>query len=87
MSNKRIYQVAKEYNVSSDALLSMLRELGFSAKSHMSVVEEKMLQAIQDKFTKEKEELKKEDVLKKKNWKSARNWRRNATGLKWLKKA
>lgn len=66
MSNKRVYQVAKEYNISSDALLSMLRELGFSIKSHMSVVEEKVLKAIEEKFKKEKEELKREDVLKKK---------------------
>ena len=48
MSNKRVYQVAKEYNISSDALLSMLRELGFSIKSHMSVVEEKVLKAIEE---------------------------------------
>ncbi|MCJ7498240.1 MAG: translation initiation factor IF-2 N-terminal domain-containing protein, partial [candidate division Zixibacteria bacterium] len=66
MSSKRVYQVAKDYNISSDALLSMLKELGFSVKSHMSVVEEKMLRAIEDKFRKEKEELKKEDVLKRK---------------------
>lgn len=66
MSSKRVYQVAKDYNISSDALLSMLKELGFLVKSHMSVVEEKMLRAIEDKFRKEKEELKKEDVLKRK---------------------
>jgi len=66
LSSKRVYQVAKDYNISSDALLSMLKELGFLVKSHMSVVEEKMLRAIEDKFRKEKEELKKEDVLKRK---------------------
>jgi len=66
LSNKRVYQVAKDYNISSDALLSMLKDLGFSIKSHMSVVEEMALKAIEDKFKKEKEELKKEDDLKKK---------------------
>jgi translation initiation factor IF-2 len=66
LSSKRVYQVAKDYNISSDALLSMLKELGFLVKSHMSVVEEKLLRAIEDKFRKEKEELKKEDVLKRK---------------------
>ena len=64
--SKRIYQVAKDYNISSDALLSMLRELGFTIRSHMSVVDENMLKAIENKFRKEKEELKKEDVLKRK---------------------
>jgi len=66
LTGKRVYQVAKDYNISSDALLSMLRELGFSVRSHMSVVDENMLKAIEDKFRKEKEELKKEDVLKRK---------------------
>ncbi len=65
-ANKRVYQVAKEYNISSDALLSMLRESGFSVKSHMSLVTDNMLKAIEEKFRKEKEELKKEDVLKRK---------------------
>jgi len=64
--SKRVYQVAKDYNISSDALLSMLKELGFSVRSHMSVVDENMLKAIENKFRKEKEELKKEDVLKRK---------------------
>ena len=63
---KRIYQVSRDYNISSDALMSMLRESGFSIKSHMSVVTENMLKTIDEKFRKEKEELKKEDVLKRK---------------------
>ncbi len=65
MPNKRIHQIAKEYNISSDALLSILREMGFSIKSHMSVADDKMLQAIAEKFRAEKEVVKKEIQLKK----------------------
>ena len=62
---KRVYQVAKEYNISSEALLTILRELGFEVKSYMSGVDQEMLVAIQKKFEKEKEAVKKEYVWKK----------------------
>ena len=63
--NKRIYEVAKDYKISSEALLSILRDLGFKVKSHMSVADEKMLLAIQEKFEKEKAEVKKEYEIKR----------------------
>ncbi|OGC84069.1 MAG: hypothetical protein A2V73_00370 [candidate division Zixibacteria bacterium RBG_19FT_COMBO_42_43] len=66
MPNKRLHQIAKEYNISSDALLSVLREMGFSIKSHMSIADDKMLKAIAEKFRVEKEDIKKEIALKKK---------------------
>ena len=62
---KRIYEVAKDYKISSEALLSILRDLGFTVKSHMSVADEKMFLAIQEKFEKEKAEVKKEYEIKK----------------------
>ncbi len=65
MKNKRIYQVAKEYNISSEALVSILRELKFPVKSHMSAIDEKMLSAIEEKFKQEKEQVKKEIEEKK----------------------
>ncbi|MEZ5359226.1 MAG: translation initiation factor IF-2 [Candidatus Zixiibacteriota bacterium] len=64
-TKQRIYDIAKEYNISSDALLKVLRGLGFTIKSHMSVASEDMLEAISDKFKKEIEEVKK-DVLARK---------------------
>jgi translation initiation factor IF-2 len=62
---KRIYEVAKDYKISSEALLSILRDLGFTVKSHMSVADEKMFLAIREKFEKEKAEVKKEYEIKK----------------------
>ncbi len=66
MAKKRIYEVAKEYKISSNALLKILRELDFTPKSHMSVATEEMLRAIKKKFEAEKEAVKKDIEQKKK---------------------
>ena len=50
----RVYQVAKEKKLSSDALISMLKTLNYDVKSHMSVVDEEMLAAIAKKIDAEK---------------------------------
>lgn len=65
MEKKRIYQIAKEFNVSSEALISMLKELKFSVKSHMSVVDEKMSETIKEQFEKQQDKALK-DIQKKK---------------------
>lgn len=65
-SKTRIYDIAKEYKISSDALLKVLRGLGFSIRSHMSVASEDMLEAIADKFKHEIEEVKKDDEVRRK---------------------
>ena len=54
MERKRVYQVAKEYDVSSDALLSLLKSGGFNVQSHMSVVTEEMEDWVRRKFQEEK---------------------------------
>ena len=55
MEKRRVYQVAKEQKLSSDALISMLKEMDFEIKSHMSVVSEDMLNAITRKIQEEKQ--------------------------------
>lgn len=64
-TKKRIYDIAKEYKISSDALLKVLRGLGFTIKSHMSVASDDMLDAIANKFKREIEEVKKDDEARK----------------------
>ncbi|MEW5923823.1 MAG: translation initiation factor IF-2 [Candidatus Zixiibacteriota bacterium] len=66
MAKKRLYEVAKEYKVSSNALLTILQGLGFQPKSHMSVATDEMLAAIKGKFEAEKEAVKKDIEQKKK---------------------
>ncbi|MFA6110184.1 MAG: translation initiation factor IF-2, partial [Candidatus Latescibacterota bacterium] len=54
MDKRRVYQVAKEQKLSSDALLSMLKTMGYEAKSHMSVVTDEMSSAITRKIDEER---------------------------------
>jgi translation initiation factor IF-2 len=59
-SNKRrIYDIAKEYNVSSKAMVDIIRNLGFEIKSHSSTVGSDILNAVKKKLTSDKEEVKK----------------------------
>jgi translation initiation factor IF-2 len=60
MAKKRIYELAKEYNVSSKAMLNIIKELGFPVKSHSSSADDKILAAVKKRFASEKEEVKKE---------------------------
>ncbi len=55
MEKRRVYQVAKEKKLSSDALISMLKGMGQDVKSHMSVVTPEMLEAITRKIDEEKQ--------------------------------
>ena len=60
MEKRRVYQVAKEKKLSSDALISMLKSMDFEVKSHMSVVTAEMLDAITKKIDDEKRSSKEE---------------------------
>ncbi|HID95858.1 MAG TPA: translation initiation factor IF-2 [Candidatus Latescibacteria bacterium] len=66
MEKKRVHQVAKEYHISSDALIAMLKDMGFDVKGYMSIVDEKMAEQIHKKFEEEKEEFRREIKRKKK---------------------
>ncbi len=65
MAKRRIYEVAKQFKVSSEALVSLLKSLGYDVRSHMSVVDEKMEADIRKKFEQQKEEVKKRDERKR----------------------
>ena len=60
MEKKRVYEVAKEYHLSSEALVSMLRSMDYEVKSHMSVIDEQMREAIERRFEEEKESFRQE---------------------------
>lgn len=60
MAKRRLYEIAREYNVSSEAIVKLVRELGYKVKSHMSTADDEMLAAIASKFSEEKETVKKE---------------------------
>jgi len=60
LEKKRVYEVAKEYHLSSEALVSMLRSMDYEVKSHMSVIDEQMRGAIEQRFEEEKESFRQE---------------------------
>ncbi len=69
MAKKRVYQLARDYKISSEAMLAIVRELGFEIKSHMSAVDEKTAAAIETKFQKEREAVAEEYAEKKRKLK------------------
>jgi translation initiation factor IF-2 len=65
LAKRRIYEVAKQFKVSSEALVSLLRSLGYEVKSHMSIVDDSMEADIRKKFEQQKEEVRKRDERKR----------------------
>ena len=57
---KRIYDLAKDFKVSSQALVNMLVELGYNPKSHMSLATAEMVAAINMRLAQEKQAARKE---------------------------
>jgi translation initiation factor IF-2 len=65
LARKRIYQIARDFNLSSEALLEMLRGMGLKVKSHMSAIEDETIVALREKLRLKKEEVKREEARKK----------------------
>jgi len=67
LSKVRIYQLAKELNLSSRRLIEILNELNIEVKSHMSTLDSDTAELVyemihEDKKAKEKEEVKKMEI-------------------------
>ncbi len=60
----RVYQVAKDFSISSEALLGILKGLGVPAKSHMSTVDPEVVERVHERFDEEKKVTKEEDARK-----------------------
>jgi translation initiation factor IF-2 len=65
MAKKRLYLVAREYNITSDAIVKMCHDLGYPVKNHMSTADAEMLAAIDMRFKKERETIKREIEAKR----------------------
>jgi len=61
----RVYDAAREFKISSQAMIEVLQGLGFEIKSHMSPVNESMILAVEEYFESLKAESKAGDVRKK----------------------
>jgi len=62
----RVYEAAREFKISSEALLEIIRSLGIPVKSHMSSITEDVVAKIQEKIQKEKDAVKQEYAEKRK---------------------
>ncbi len=62
---KRVYELARDFKVSSQAMIDVLKNLGFEIRSHMSPVNEDMHEDVTSYFEGQKAEAKAEDSRKK----------------------
>ena len=51
----KVYNLAKELNLSSETLIEFLKKKGFEAKTHMSIVDEQMISVVHAHFKKDKD--------------------------------
>jgi translation initiation factor IF-2 len=65
-SRLRVYQLSKELNLSSNALISLLKGLNFSVKNHMSSLSDEMIDAVKTRLDSDKKELKAAEIVRKK---------------------
>lgn len=72
---KRVYEVAREFNLSSVAMVEQIRSLGFEVKNHMAVCTQEMMDGIQKKFEEERnasrQEIKRKDTQQKERQKDS----------------
>jgi len=60
MPSKKVHSVAKSLGLSSAALIELLKEVGISAKGHMSALTEEEIKKVKAKISEEKKRVKKE---------------------------
>ncbi|MFH1689598.1 MAG: translation initiation factor IF-2 [Candidatus Eisenbacteria bacterium] len=57
---RRVYQVAKEFRISSEALIGVLVKLGYDVKTHMNAIDDDVVDKARAEFEKEKDAVKRE---------------------------
>src|SRR5262249_17729460 len=65
VSKRRVYEAAKDMGMSSEALVSILRSLSVEVKSHMSSIDESVVEQVRLKLAREKEAVKEEEPRKR----------------------
>ncbi|MCK5785321.1 MAG: translation initiation factor IF-2 [Candidatus Sabulitectum sp.] len=66
VQKRRVYELARELNISSEALLKVLKELKIETKSHMSTVSSEDTKRVVEQFEKQKAEAKTRATKKRK---------------------
>jgi translation initiation factor IF-2 len=65
VAKRRLHKVAKEFKVSSEALMEMLRAMGLPVKSYMSFLDDKTVESIKKRFEEEKASIRQEYARKR----------------------
>ena len=76
MAKVRIYEVARRFDVSSEAMVNLLREMGVPVKNHMSSIDEDTVIRVAGKFESEKEAVKHAEEEKKRRQDEAKRRRK-----------
>ncbi|MFN2432187.1 MAG: translation initiation factor IF-2 [Gemmatimonadota bacterium] len=72
MAKHRIYEVAKKFHVSSEAMVNLIRGMGIPVKNHMSSIEDDVVRLVVAKFAEEKEAVKHEEEGRRKKFEAAK---------------
>jgi translation initiation factor IF-2 len=72
----RVYEVARQFDVSSEAMVNLLHEMDVPVKNHMSSIDEQTVERVRAKFDQEKEAVKHAEEEKKKKLEEAKKARR-----------
>jgi len=62
---KRVYEAAKEMGMSSEALVGILKSMSVDVKSHMSSIDDGVIEKVRLKLEREKEAVKEEEARRK----------------------
>ena len=65
VKKRRVYEVAKDMGMSSEALVHILKSLSVEVKSHMSSVGDDVVDQVRSKLAREKEAVKEEEARKR----------------------
>ena len=68
---KRVYEIAREFNLSSVAMVEQIRSLGFDIKNHMAVCTQEMFESVQKKFE-EQRDVARQEMRRKSEQQKAR---------------
>jgi len=60
MGKEKVYKLAQDFKVSSEALVQLLRNMGIPVKGHMSTVDDSLRDEIKRRFEQERADMKKE---------------------------
>ena len=82
MVGYRVYKVAKDFDISSEALVNLLKEIGRPVNGHMSTIEADTVELISKKLAQEKASVRRKDEIKKKKFAAAKKKTDSAGGRK-----